>query len=130
MKKNIIININDKNDTKSKIIYDNVITSMEKMSLNKSEQIEYLKNRITKLEQEQKKKTDLVLISLVCLLSLIIGISLLILNFYTLGSLIIFASCAYGIIKTYKISNIKNNFPQEKYEEIETIREVINSKLK
>lgn len=130
MKKSITINIDDKNDTKSKIIYDNVVASMEKMSLNKGEQIEYLKNRVAELEQEQKKKTDFVILSLICALSLIIGISLLILNFYTIGSIIIFVSCFYGIFKTYKLTSIQKNFSLEKYEEIEAIREVINSKLK
>ncbi len=130
MKKSVVININDKNDTKSEIVYDNVVASMEKMSLNKSEQIEYLKTRIAELEQEQKKKYDFVILGLICLFLLVIGISLLILNFYTLGSIIIFASCIYGIFKTYNLASTEKKFPLDKYEEIEAIRNVINDKLK
>ena len=129
MKKNITINIKDKNSTKSEITYENVIETMEKSGLNKGEQIEYLKAKITQLEQEQKNKYDITINSLICILSQIIGITLLILNFYTIGTIIIFVSTAYTIYKTYKIAN-KNKIDLEKYEEIESIRKIINDKLK
>ena len=130
MKKNITINIKDKNNTKSEIIYDNVIETMEKMQLNKGEQIEYLKTKITQLEQQQKNKYDITINSAICILSQIIGITLLILNFYTIGAIIIFISTAYIIFKTYNIANKDNKLELDKYEEIETIRKVINDKLK
>ena len=130
MKKNVVININDTNDTKSEIVYDNVVANMDKMNLNKSEQIEYLKTRVTQLEQEQKKKYDFLILGLICLFSLIIGICLLILNFYTIGSIIVFASTIYGIIKTYNLASNEKKFSLDKYEEIESIRKIINDKLK
>lgn len=130
MKKNITINIKDKNNTKSEIIYDNVVETMEKMQLNKGEQIEYLKTKITQIEQEQKKRYDLIINSLICLLSLIIGITFLILNFYTIGIIIIFAATTYTIFKTYTIANKNNKLEIDKYEEIEAIRKIINDKLK
>ena len=130
MKKNITININDKNNTKSEIIYDNVVETMEKNGLNKGDQIEYLKTKITQLEQEQKKRYDLIILCLICLFSLIIGITFLILNFYTIGAIIVFASTCYGIFKTYNIASNNNKLELDKYEEIETIRKVINDKLK
>ena len=43
-KKNISINISSKDETKSEIVYNNVISNMDKMSLTKDEQIEYLKS--------------------------------------------------------------------------------------
>ena len=129
MKKNITINIKDKNSTKSEITYDNVIETMEKMQLNKGEQIEYLKTKITQLEQEQKNKYDIITNCLICLLSQIIGITLLILNFYTIGTIIIFAVTTYTIYKIYKIAN-KTKIDLNKYEEIESIRKIIDEKLK
>lgn len=129
MKKNITINIKDKNSTKSEITYDNVVETMEKSGLNKGEQIEYLKTKITQLEQEQKNKYDITINCLICLLSQIIGITLLILNFYTIGAIIIFISTTYTIYKTYKIAN-NNKIDLDKYEEIESIRKIINDKLK
>ena len=130
MKKNVVININDTNDTKSKIVYDNVVANMEKINLNKSEQIEYLKTRIAMLEQAQKKKYDFIILCLICFFSLIIGICLLILNFYTIGSIVVFASTIYAIIKTHSLTNNEKNFSLDKYEEIEYIRKIISDKLK
>jgi len=40
MKKDkIVININDKNDSKSAIVYDNLISNMNDMSMNQNDQI-------------------------------------------------------------------------------------------
>lgn len=128
-KKDVTINIIDGN-SKSENVYDNVISSMEKMSLNKGEQIEYLKNKISELEQNQKERYDLVILSLICLFSLIIGITFLILNFYTIGSIIVFAACFYGIYKSYSLSSSRKKISFEKFEDIEAIRKIINSKLK
>lgn len=128
-KDSITVNIN-KNNSKSEILYDNIVTNMESMKLNKDEQIEYLKTRISILEQENKKKYDFIILGLICLFSLIIGIALLILNFYTLGSFVIFFSCIYGIIKTYMLASKENKFSLDKYEEVEAIRKIISSKLK
>lgn len=128
-KDNIVININ-KNDSKSEILYDNIVSNMDSMKLNKDEQIEYLKTRVSILEQEQKKKYDFVILGLICLFSLIIGVTLLVLNFYTIGSIVVFMSCIYGIIKTYMLASVQKNFSLDKYEEIEAIRKIISSKLK
>ena len=48
------------------------------MKLNKDEQIEYLKTRISILEQENKKKYDFIVMGLICLFLLVIGVALLI----------------------------------------------------
>lgn len=128
-KDNITVNIG-KNDSKSEILYNNIVSNMESMKLDKDAQIEYLKTRVSMLEQENKKKYDFVVLILICLFSLIIGIALLILNFYTLGSLVVIGSCSYGIFKTYMLASKENKFSLDKYEEIEAIRKIISSKLK
>ena len=128
-KDSITVNIK-KNDSKSEILYDNVVSNMESMKLDKDEQIEYLKTRVSVLEQENKKKYDFIVLSLICLFSLIIGIALLVLNFYTLGSFVVIGSCAYGIFKTYMLASKENKLSIDKYEEVEAIRKIISSKLK
>lgn len=128
-KDSITVNIK-KNDSKSEILYDNVVSNMESMKLDKDEQIEYLKTRVSVLEQENKKKYDFIVLSLICLFSLIIGIALLVLNFYTLGSFVVIGSCAYGIFKTYLLASKENKLSIDKYEEVEAIRKIISSKLK
>jgi hypothetical protein len=128
-KDSITVNIS-KNESKSEILYDNIVSNMESMKLNKDEQIEYLKTRVSILEQENKRKIDLVILCLSCLFSLVIGIALLILNFYTLGSFVVVGSCSYGVVKTYMLASKDNKFSLDKYEEVEAIRKIISSKLK
>ena len=67
---------------------------------------------------------------LICLFLLVIGVALLILNFYTLGSFVVVGSSAYGIFKTYMLASKENRFSLDKYEEVEAIRKIISSKLK
>ncbi len=128
-KDSITVNIN-KNGSKSEILYDNIVTNMESMKLSKDEQIEYLKTRVSILEQENKKKYDFIVLGLICLFSLVIGIALLILNFYTLGSFVVVGTCFYGMFKTYMLASKENRFSLDKYEEVEAIRKIISSKLK
>ena len=128
-KDSITVNIS-KNDSKSEILYDNIVSNMESMKLSKDEQIEYLKTRVSILEQENKKKYDFIIMGLICLFLLVIGIALLILNFYTLGSFVVVGASAYGIFKTYMLASKENKFSLDKYEEVEAIRKIISSKLK
>ena len=129
-KGSINISTNSKDETKSQIIYNNVISNMDKMALSKEEQLDYLKSRITELEQEHKNKLQIILLTIIFSIILAFGLFLIIQEFYTLGVIISFTIFFASIITIYKLSkNFKNNL-DDKYEEIETIRKLINSKLK
>ena len=131
MKKDkIVININDKNDSETTIVYDNVVSNMNDMSMNQDDQIEYLKSRITDLEKQQKQRFDFIILGLSALFALVIGVTFMILNFYFVGILIIFSTCFISCYHTFKLSNNQKNFSLEKFENIEEIRKVISSKLK
>ena len=131
MKKDkMVININDKSSSKSEIIYDNVVSNMEEMSLNKNDQIEYLKNRISNLEKEQKLRYDLIVLGLSAVFALIIGVTFMILNFYVVGIFIIFTTCFVSCYHTYRLSSGNKSINVDKFEEIEEIRKIISSKLK
>lgn len=131
MKKDkMVININDKSSSKSEIIYDNVVSNMEEMSLNKTDQIEYLKTRISNLEKEQKLKYDFIVLGLSALFALIIGVTFMILNFYVIGIFIIFTTCFISCYHTFKLSSNQKKISLEKFEEIDEIRKYISSKLK
>ena len=131
MKKDkMVININDKSDSNSEIIYDNVVSNMEEMSLNKNDQIEYLKTRISNLEKEQKQRYDFIVLGLSALFALIIGVTFLILNFYVVGIFIVFSTCFISCYHTFKLSSGNKKISLEKFEEIDEIRKYISSKLK
>ena len=126
----MVINISDKNNSKSEIVYDNVVSNMEEMSLNKSDQIEYLKTRISNLEKEQKQRYDFIVLGLSALFALIIGVTFMILNFYVVGIFIIFSTCFISCYQTFKLSSNQKKISLEKFEEIDEIRKYFNSKLK
>lgn len=129
-KGSINISINSKDETKSQIIYNNVISNMDKMALSKDEQLDYLKSRVTELEQDHKNKLQIILLTIVFSIILAFGLFLIVEEFYTLGIIISFVIFFTAIITIYKLSkNIKNSI-DDKYEEIETIRKLISSRLK
>lgn len=131
MKKDkIVININDKNDSKSAIVYDNLISNMNDMSMNQNDQIEYLKSRITDLEKLQKQRYDFIILGLSAFFALVIGVTFMILNFYFVGILIIFSTCFISCYHTFKLSNNRIDVPIKKFEKIDEIRKIISSKLK
>lgn len=131
MKKDkIVININDKNDSKSSIVYDNLISNMNDMSMNQNDQIEYLKSRITDLEKEQKQRYDFIILGLSAFFALVIGVTFMILNFYFVGILIIFSTCFISCYHTFKLSSNRIDVPIKKFEKIDEIRKIISSKLK
>jgi hypothetical protein len=131
MKKDkMVINITDTNSSKSEIVYENVVSNMEEMSLNKNDQIEYLKARISNLEKDQKLKYDLIILGLSALFALIIGVTFMILNFYVIGIFIIFTTCFVSCYHTFKLSSTQRKISLDKFEEIEEIRKIISSKLK
>ena len=103
---------------------------MEKMQLTKDEQLDYLKLRITELEQEHKNKLQLIILSITFLILLIFGLFLIIQGFSTLGIIVSISSYISALITIYKISKNYKNEIDDKYEEIEAIRKLINSKLK
>lgn len=129
-KKNINITISNKDESKSEIVYNNIITNMEKMSLSKDEQIDYLKTRITELEQDQKYKIECFVLGSIFLLVLLFGLFLMIQDFHTIGVIVIVCSFVLSVYFTYKLSRRQKTDLNDRFEEIETIRKLINSKLK
>lgn len=129
-KGSINISIGSKDESKSQIVYNNVLANMEKMQLTKDEQLDYLKLRITELEQEHKNKLQLIILSITFLILLIFGLFLIIQGFSTLGIIVSISSYISALITIYKISKNYKNEIDDKYDEIEAIRKLINSKLK
>ena len=124
-----IIEIKD-DDSKSDIIYNNVVNSMENMSMSKDEQIEYLKSRISELEKSQRRRFNFLILGLVSFFLLLIGITFIILNLYFVGSIFIFSTCFVSCFITYKMSNSSEKIDFSKFERVEKIRKFINSRIK
>lgn len=129
-KNSINISINSNDETKSQIVYNNILTNMDKMSLTKDEQLDYLKSRITDLEQEQKSKSQCISLVIIFTIIMVFGLFLLVEDCYALGIIVVMINFFVSIIATYKLSRRNKPETLEKFDEIETIRKFINSKLK
>lgn len=125
----ITIKGNEKN--KSEIVYNNLLSNMDGNDISKDKQIEYLKSRINYLETNIKNKFVLGLILLVCLIILSLGILFMYLDVYLLGIILSVLSFVIVIIflLKFKNKNIDNEI-SDTFEEVETLRKILNSKLK
>lgn len=125
----ITIKGNEKN--KSEIVYNNLLSNMDGNDISKDKQIEYLKSRINYLETNIKNKFVLGSILLVCLIILSLGILFMYLDVYLLGIILSILSFIIVIIflLKFKNKNIDNEI-NDTFEEVETLRKILNSKLK
>lgn len=125
----IVINGNEKN--KSEIVYNNLLSNMDSTEVSKDKQIAYLKSRINFLETNIKSKALFTLIILINFVILCLGIFLICINYKILGtivSIISFISIIISLTKFYK--NYNNIEMQNDFSELDSLRKILNSKLK
>lgn len=125
----IVINGNEKN--KSEIVYNNLLNNMDSSEVSKDKQIAYLKSRINFLETNIKSKVLLTLIVLINFVILCLGIFFICINYKILGtivSIISFISIIISLTKFYKTYN--NIEMQNDFNELDSLRKILNSKLK
>lgn len=126
MTEKIDIRINGDEKSKSEIVYNNVIDS-----LNKDDQIKYLKSKVTLLELQMKNKLVALILYLIVLVGFSIGIYFLILDLYVLGALVIFLTFIGVMIRfnmMYK-SIIKVTHSME-FDKVEKLKKLLDKKLK
>ena len=126
MKDNIDIIINGNENSKSEIVYNNII-----QDLNKDEQINYLKSKVILLELEMKNKMIALLLLLISTIGFLAGIYFLVLDLYILGTCVIFLTFIGVIIRFYLMykSVLKVTHSME-FDKIEHLRKILNMKLK
>ncbi len=126
---NIAINGDEK--YKSEIVYNNIMNTMNNENISKEDQIEYFKEKLTLLEASRKNTLKQVIIVLIGLLILILGLFLTCIQFYTLGIIFSILSFVLTIFLIIKFTNNNSySIQSKKYEEIETLRKIIDSKIK
>lgn len=125
----IVIKGNENN--KSEIVYNNLINNMESTDLSKDKQIEYLKSRINYLETNIKNKFILGIILVLNLVILALGIFFMYLDVYFLGILLSILSFILVIVLLLKFKNKNINYElNDDFTEIDTLRKLLNTKLK
>lgn len=126
MNEKIDISITGDENSKSEIVYNNII-----QSLNKDEQVKYLKNKVTTLELEMKNKFIALILFLITIVGFSIGIYFLIMDLYILGSLTVFLTFIGVMVRFYMMykSVLKVTHSME-FDKIEHLRKILNMRLK
>ena len=125
---NIAISGDEKN--KNEIVYKNIIDAMNKQKMSKDEQIEYLKNKLTTLENEYQSNVIILITLAIAVIILAVGLYLLITDEYVLGIIFVLLAFFISIYKLITSSQKDKRFKNKKYMELETLRKNINSILK
>lgn len=125
---NIAISGDEKN--KNEIVYNNVIDTMDKLKMSKDDQIEYLKMKITSLESDYQNKIVILITLVISFLLLCIGMYLLTLDNYILGSLFVLLAFFITVYKLIKTNTVDAKIKNKKYMELESIRNSLNTLLK
>lgn len=125
-KEKIDISINGNENSKSEIVYNNVIDN-----LKEEEKIRYLKTKVTNLEVEMKNKITFLILILVSLVGFAIGIYFLILDLYLLGSISIILTFIGVMIKLHMMfKNMIRVTRNMEFDKVEHLRKMLNSRLK
>ena len=129
--KKVNISINGDEKYKSEIVYNNVASAMDEKNMSKDDQLNYYKEKLTLVEASRKNTIKQVIIVIAGLIVLAFGIFLTCIDFYTLGIIFTVLSFISTIVCIIKFTNNKTYAMQsKKYEEIETLRKIIDSKIK
>lgn len=128
MNEELNITISGEENSKSEIIYNNVIKNMK---LTKEEQVEYLKQKVSYLEIEMKNRNLLLLLFLVSILGLGFGSFLMIMDIYWLGLILIFGTFIIVSFRAYVMYKTTIKFARNKeFDKVEQLRNMLNLKLK
>ena len=126
MNEKIDITINGNEKSKNEIIYNNIM-----QELNKEQQVNYLKHKVTTLEIESKNKLVALILILSSIIGFIIGIYFVAVDLFILGSIVIFTTFTAVMIRFYmmykSILNITRNMD---FEKVEHLRKLLNMRLK
>ena len=130
-KKKINIEINGDEKFKSEIVYNNIMNTMNEKNITKDEQIEYFKEKLTLLEASKKNTIKQVIIIIIGTVLLALGLFMTCIDFYTIGVIVSAVSFIATLICIIKFTgNYSYSLQSKKYEEIETLRKILDSKIK
>lgn len=125
---NIAISGDEKN--KNEIVYNNIVDTMDKLKMTKQEQIEYLKTKITTLENEYQNNIMVLITLMLSSIILCIGLYLLIKNNYVLGSIFVVLAFIIVVFKLMSALYQDRKLKNKKYMELESIRNSLRAVLK
>lgn len=125
---NIAINGDEKN--RNEIVYNNIVGAMNNLNMSKDEQIEYLKTKVSNIENEYHSNIIILITIVVALILLSIGLYLIATDLYFLGIIIALVGFTTVTIKLLLIVRKNNIIRNKKFVEIESLRNSLSALLK
>ena len=126
MNEKIDIAINGNENSKSEIIYNNIMKE-----LDKDEQVKYLKAKVTLLETEMRNKMISLFLLVGAMIGFGVGIYFLILDLYLLGTFVILLIFIVVMIRFYLIyKNIIKVTHNMEFDKVEHLRKILDNRLK
>lgn len=125
---NIAISGEEKN--KNEIVYNNIVDAMDNLKMSKEEQIDYLKTKVSNMEHEYQGNIMILIVLVISVILVCLGLYLVATDEYLLG--VILTLIGFGLAVTKLLSNIRkiNTIRNNKYVELESLRNNLNSILK
>ena len=129
MKQNekLTITIEGNEKSKNEIIYNNLLSTID----TKDEKIEYLKQRLSHIENDNRSKLIGILSILLGVVGISVGLYFMAEELYSIGVFLVFLSF-FGVIwkLTLLFKSTLKSYRSNKFEQVEHLHKLLNSKLK
>lgn len=129
-KKGMNITITGEEKNKNEIIYNNVIDAMDNLKMTKDEQIEYLKTRVSNMENTYQSNIIILITLIISILLLGLGLYLVATDQILLGIVLVLLGFSVIVVKLLLTLKRYTSMRTKKYIEIDSLKENLSSILK
>ena len=129
-KKGMNITITGEEKKKKEIIYNNVVDAMNNLKMTKDEQIEYLKTKVSNMENTYQSNIMILITLIISVLLLGLGLYLVATDQIFLGIVLVLLGFSVIVVKLLLTLRRYTSMRTKKYIEIDSLKENLSSILK
>ena len=129
-KKGMNIKITGEEKNKNEIIYNNVVDAMDNLKMTKDEQIEYLKTKVSNMENTYQSNIMILVTLIISILLLGLGLYLVATDQILLGIVLVLLGFSVIAVKLLLTLKRYTSMRTKKYIEIDSLKENLSSILK
>lgn len=129
-KKGMNITITGEEKNKNEIIYNNVVDAMDNLKMTKDEQIEYLKTKVSNMENTYQSNIMILITLIISILLLGLGLYLVATDQILLGIILVLLGFSVIVVKLLLTLKRYTSMRTKKYIEIDSLKENLSSILK
>lgn len=129
-KKGMNITITGEEKNKNEIIYNNVVDAMNNLKMTKDEQIEYLKTKVSNMENTYQSNIMILITLIISILLLGLGLYLVATDQIFLGIVLVLLGFSVIVVKLMLTLRRYTSMRTKKYIEIDSLKENLSSILK